>query len=79
MIKSLMSLKTEVDKALKAMDRLDLVLTDMEWATFAGAAIILNRLRCHNEFKLSVLSVNFKGYSFHQNPATKSSNYDYYR
>ena len=41
MIKSLMSLKTEVDKALKAMDRLDLVLTDMEWATFAGAAIIL--------------------------------------
>jgi hypothetical protein len=41
MIKSLLSLKTEVDKALKAMDRLDLVLTDMEWATLAGAAIIL--------------------------------------
>ena len=41
MIKSLLSLKTEVDKALKAMDRLDLVLTDMEWATLAGVAIIL--------------------------------------
>ncbi len=44
MIKSLLSLKEAVDGALKATDRTDLLLSDYEWETFAGAAEILRHL-----------------------------------
>lgn len=41
MLDSLLTLKDPVTDTLKAMDRLDLLLTDNEWETIAGALEIL--------------------------------------
>ncbi|KAK4017286.1 hypothetical protein OUZ56_032233 [Daphnia magna] len=41
MIRSLLELKEAVTETLKVMDRQDLLLSDWEWETLAGAAILL--------------------------------------